>query len=169
MRITPIVTAAIAMVATTGCTTEGLAFKKDERVEIVSPGYREAVELPVTIDWEVGDEELQSDLSSELTFGVYVDIDAQPPGESLEYFARDDLECRESPTCPDERYLRQRGIHTTTDTEITFNQLPIAPGVDIDRGESDFHEVTLVLLDENGIRVGESGWLIIFEIERVGG
>lgn len=156
--------ATFALVAT-GCSTEGLAFIEDQRVEIVAPDYRELLELPVTVDWEVA-EGLAAKLGSEYEFGVYVDIDPQPPGEPLEYFARDDVQCRKSPGCPDERYLRQRGIHTSTSSEMTFGALPVAPGVDLERGDPDFHEVTLVLLDQDGVRVGESAWAIIFEVDR---
>ena len=150
------------------CTTEGLAFIEDRRVEITGPEYRELLQLPVTVDWDVVDESLEDRLGSDVSFGVYVDVDPQPPGESLEYFARDDVQCRRSPGCPDARYFGQRGIHTTTDSEITFNALPIAPGVDVDRGDPDFHEVTLVLLDADGKRIGESAWAIIFEVQRGG-
>ncbi len=161
--------ALVTLAATGACSTQGLAFVEDQRVEIVSPGYRELVDQPVTVDWEVYSDELEDKLASGLSFGVYVDIDPQPPGEPLEHFARDDQECLESPTCPDTQYFRQRGIHTTSETEITFGQLPIAPGVDLERSDPDFHEVTLVLLDSNGVRVGESAWAIIFEIDRGGG
>jgi hypothetical protein len=109
---------------------------------------------------------LQARLGSATRFGLFMDIDPQPPGESLDYFGRNDPTCKRDPDCPDTRYLRQRGIHVTTDTEMTFKTLPIAPGVDLDRGDPDFHEATLVLLDEEGKRVGESAWAIIFEIER---
>lgn len=162
-----ILAAALAtVVAMGGCSTEGLAFIKDNRVQIASPGYRELVDLPVTVDWTVINDGLERRLGSEFTFGVYVDIDPQPPEESLEYFARDDPQCRESPTCPDAQYLRQRGIHTTSETEITFHALPLGRGVDLERGDPDFHDVTLVLLDESGERVGESAWQIIFELDR---
>jgi hypothetical protein len=52
---------------------------------------------------------------------------------------------------------------------MTFPTLPIAPGVEIENGDPDFHEVTLVLLDERGIRIGESGWAITFEVDREAG
>ncbi len=157
--------AAVALFAT-ACTTEGLAFIQDRRVQIVSPGYRELVDLPVTVDWEVVDDDLADNLGSDILFGVYVDIDAQPPREPMEYFARNDPPCLESPTCPDTRYLRDLGIRTTFGTEMTFRSLPLAPGVDPERGDPDFHEVILVLLDEDGARVGESAWRITFEVER---
>jgi hypothetical protein len=160
---------AIALAVAPACQLQGLAFIEDRRVELVSPEYREIVGQPVTIDWEVTDDALAEELGSGTQFGVYMDIDPQPPGEPLEYFGRDDPTCRRSPTCPDEKYLRQRGVYTTTDTEMTFRFLPVAPGVDLEQGDPDFHEVTLVLLDEEGQRIGESAWAIIFEVGREGG
>lgn len=148
------------------CQTEGLAFTQDKRVEITSPDYRELLEQPVTIDWEVVDDDLADQVGNGVQFGVYMDIDPQPPGESLDYFGRDDPFCRRQPSCPDEKYLRRLGIHTTTDTEMTFETLPIAPGVDLERDQPDYHDVNIVLLDESGIRIGESAWHIVFEVER---
>jgi hypothetical protein len=159
---------ALMLLVAGACTTQGLAFVQDKRVEIVAPRYRDIVELPVRIDWEVTDDGLEADLQSGTHFGVFVDVDPQPPGQPLDYFARDDVRCRESSTCPDARYFRQRGIHTTTGTEITFPTLPIAPGVDLDRGDPDIHEVTVVLLDDEGRRIGESAWSITFEVQRGG-
>jgi hypothetical protein len=168
MRTLAVPFAALLLLGGAGCSTEGLAFTQDQRVEIVSPDYREILELPVEVDWDVTDDQLASDLRNGTTFGVYIDVDPQPPGEALEYFARDDVQCQKSPDCPNERYLRRKGIHTTTASEITFGSLPIAPGVDLERGDPDFHEVTIVLLDENGARVGESAWAAIFEVAREG-
>ena len=157
---------AILLALLPACTTEGLAFIRDERVRIVEPSYREELQLPATLDWEVTDPDLSAQIGTELMFGVYRDIDPQPPGENMEYFARNDPACMRSTECPDEQYLRQLGIQTTTETEFTWQQLPIAPGVDLERGHSDFHDVTLILVNGSGARVGESAWHIVFEIER---
>jgi hypothetical protein len=150
------------------CQLEGNAFLQDRRVEIVSPDYRELVDQPITVDWEVTDEELEQRIGSDIQFGVYMDIDPQPPGEPLDYFGRDDPQCMKQEDCPDEQYLRERGVHTTTETQMTFQTLPIAPGVDLENGDPDFHEMTLVLLDEQGVRIGESGWAATFEVDRGG-
>ncbi len=158
--------AAVALALLSACTTEGLAFIRDDRVRIVEPRYREVLELPATIDWEVIDDELAAQIGDEVQFGLLMDIDPQPPGESLDYFGRDDPTCRKG--CPDEQYLRQLGVHVTADTEMTFNNLPIAPGVDLEGGQSDVHFASLILLDESGARVGESAWQITFEIDREG-
>jgi hypothetical protein len=95
---------------------------------------------------------------------VLFDKQPQPPGEDLEYFARDDITCLRSEQCPDRGYLAQRQIYTTTDTSFTVKALPPAPGVDLERGEADIHDVVLVLLDGQGRRIGESAWWNAFEI-----
>ena len=156
----------VLVVALSGCSTEGLAFKQDKRVSFVSPRYREKVTSPVVVDWELNDFELgtPTDEGTPTQFGVYVDIDPQPPDEPLAYFARDDEACLRSKSCPDEKYLQRMGVHVTDDTEMAFNNLPPAPGVDVEGGDPDVHEVTLVFLDTDGRRVGESAWAIIFEI-----
>ena len=156
---------ALVLLLLPGCTTEGLAFVRDDRVEIVEPSYREALDLPATVDWEINDPDLTAQIGDDILFGVYLDIDPQPPDESLDYFGRDDPACK-PPGCPDEKYLRQLGIYTTSETEMSWQQMPIAPGVDLERGQSDVHEVNLVLLDRSGNRIGESAWHIVFEIER---
>jgi hypothetical protein len=160
--------ALFALTLMSACTTEGLAFIRDERVRIVRPDYREVLELPATLDWEVTDDALAQRIGDDVQFGLLMDIDPQPQGESLDYFGRDDPTCRRDPGCPDEQYLRQRGVHVTSETEITFNNLPIAPGVDLEGGQSDIHFATLILLDSSGARLGESAWQITFEIDREG-
>ncbi len=158
----------VAIVLLGGCQLKGLEFRQDRRIQVVAPDYRELVELPVTVDWEVTDGTLAGNIGEATQFGVYVDIDPQPPGESLDYFGRDDPVCMKQQDCPDEKYLRQRGIHTTSETEMTFAVLPLAPGVELENGDPDFHEVTVVLLDEHGVRIGEGAWAITFEVQRGG-
>ncbi len=154
----------------TGCFQfQGVDLRQDTRVEIVSPDeFREQVELPVTIDWSVRDFEITGpSTSSDDDSGYFlllVDVDPQPPGEGLDYFARDDIECRRSDTCPNPTYLAQRNIYTTTDTVFTIEQLGPAPGVDLARGDADVHEATIVLLDGTGHRIGEGSWSTTFEL-----
>lgn len=161
-----VLTAFVAL--SSGCSLEGLQFKQDERIQIVSPRYREKVEMPVTLDWELNGLVMgqPTEEGTPTHFAVYVDVDPQPSGEDLAYFSRDDLSCREEDGCPDAQYLEDIGVHTTTATEMVFSFLPLAPGVDLDLGNPDVHELTLVLLDAQGRRVGESAWSQTFEILR---
>lgn len=151
-----------------GCAIEGLAFEQDHRIEFTQPIYRQKVSLPYTIEWSVEDFELTGPTESSTKDAGYIEVlfdkDPQPAGEGVEYFARDDVSCRESDGCPDRRYLAQRGIFTTTETYFTLRPLPPAPGVDLERGEPDIHNVILVLLDGDGRRIGESAWSQTFEV-----
>lgn len=161
--------ASVASVAIlSSCAVQGLAFKQDGRIEFVAPGYREKVTLPFTIRWSVADFELTGATGSAAPNAGYIQVlfdkDPQPPGEGVDYFARNDVSCREADGCPDRHYLAQRGIFTTTDTFFIVRALPPAPGVDLNRGEPDIHDVILVLLDGQGRRIGESVWWNTFEV-----
>lgn len=158
----------LALVALPACTVQGLTFEQDDRITFIEPGYREKVTFPVTIRWSVDgfqvtgpDGESRDDAGY---FGVMFDVDPQPPGEGLDYFARNDISCRRSEGCPDRGYLEERGVYTTTATHLTVTALPPAPGVELDRGEPDIHDVIVVLLDGEGRRIGESAWWQTFEV-----
>jgi hypothetical protein len=150
------------------CAFDGLAFRIDERLDIVSPGDREAVKLPVTVDWEVTDFEVtKADGGQDPNqgyFGVFVDRAPQPPGETVEWFAKDDEDCRAEDGCPSRQYLADRGVHTTRDTKFVVENLPPPPEEQAARRE--FHEVTIVLLDGSGRRIGESAFTAEFEVVR---
>lgn len=151
------------------CIPEGLAFVQDDRLEITAPEGHTEVDLPLTIEWEVeGFEITGPDGSSEEDagyFGVFVDTTPVPPGENLEWIARDDRRCLSTPGCPDEVYLADRNVYSTTDTEFTIENLrdlETATGLET-------HEVTIVLLDGTGHRIGESAWYVTFFYQREGG
>lgn len=160
----------LALIAVTlsSCSINGLALAQDHRIEFIEPEYREKVTLPFTISWSVSDFELtgpngesRDDAGS---IEILFDQEPQPPGEGLAYFARADLSCRKADGCPDRKYLAQRQIYVTTKTSFTVRALPPAPGVDLERGQADIHDVVLVLLDGQGRRIGESAWWNAFEI-----
>lgn len=138
---------------------EGLAFREDKRLEIVSPSNHATVTPPVTLRWKVKDFEGR--------FGVFVDTDPPGPGNSLRSLAAGDLSCKVTPGCPDQSWFAARGIHTTTATSFRIDSLSDRrrPG----RPRSlDRHEVTVVLLDEENERVGESGVAVEFFVDRSG-
>lgn len=150
----------------TGCVSQDLAFRVDDRVEIVTPADRAEVTLPVTLEWEVEDfevvgpgAEVRDDAGY---FAVFVDTSPVPPGKTLAHVARDDRGCREQDGCPDAEYLSSRGIWTTTETRLVLDQLPRTS--DDDRRER--HTATIVLLDGSGTRIGESAFEVVFEVDR---
>ncbi|MGH2812497.1 MAG: hypothetical protein ACRDI1_07265 [Actinomycetota bacterium] len=150
-----------------GCGFGGLNFLQDKRLTITSPTDRERVDLPVTVEWKVTDFRVTGEDGSRRTdsgfFGLYVDRAPQPPGETQEFLVRDDQTCRRTPGCPDEAFLAQRDIHTTTKTRFTIEFLR---DLDPESSRRDFHEVTIVFLNGVGERIGESAFTIQFEVAR---
>lgn len=157
--------AAAVVFATTllvsGCRLDGLAFRADERLEIVAPANRATVTLPFDVRWTVEDftttgpsEETSDDAGY---FAVLLDVSPMPPGESLAYFARDDETCRPSEGCPDEAYLAERRIYTTRATTFTVDALADTRPTDRPSAPDD-HEITIVLLNGKGERIGESAF-----------
>jgi hypothetical protein len=148
------------------CVPEGLAFVQDTRVDITSPEDRSDVRLPVTIRWSVEDFEITGpDGSSDKDagyFGVFVDRTPVPPGEPLSWIAKDDRICLATPGCPDKKYFIDHRTYDTTETEFTLKQLPDLNVV----GGHETHEVTIVLLDGTGRRIGESAWNVTFFYDR---
>ena len=159
--------AALSLLAT-GCVAQGLSFRVDDRLTIEAPEARSEVTLPVTIRWKVEDFRVVDPGSDAAPsddagyFGVFVDRTPQPPGETLAWVARKDRSCRKADGCPDAEYLAARNIYSTSETEIRFEQLP-RPN---DEDKKERHNVTIVLLDSEGRRIGESAYYVEFVVTR---
>ena len=165
-RVYPVLVGAALLAQ--GCVPNGLAFTQDKRLDIVSPEGHSSVKLPVTIRWRVQDfritgHDARSDPDAGY-FGVFVDRAPVPPGKPLSWIAHGDTICVATPGCPDRQYLEDRDTYETTDTSFTLEQLP---DLDAYHG-NELHEVTVVLLDGTGKRIGESAWYVDFEYERKG-
>lgn len=150
------------------CSTHGLSLMVDDRLTFDAPEDGQALALPVTIEWRIEHFEVTrtpdpaEERGARGYFAVIVDRSPQPPGEPVTWFARDDETCRRDPSCPDATYLATRGVHTTADMSFTIDVLP-RPA---DENRREMHEVTVVLLDPDGARIGESAWRVRFEIDR---
>jgi hypothetical protein len=157
---------AFAAVLTPACGTSDLEFRLDDRVEIIEPSDREVVRIPIDIRWSVENFEITgpSQRADEDAgyFGLFVDGSPQAPGETIESLFADDESCNDVPGCPDEQFLAGRDIFKTTQTSFTIRNLP-----DTEEGERrELHEVTIVLLDGRGRRIGESAYTVEFRVER---
>ena len=144
----------------------GLSFVEDDRVSILEPGDRDNVELPMTVRWSVEDFRVTGPTGTATSdagyFAVFVDRAPQRPGRTVESLARGDAACEVDPACPDEAYFASRGVYTTAETEITIDFIP-----DLTEGDNrDFHEITIVLLNGEGERIGESAFRVEFEVAR---
>ena len=166
--------AAVSMLALTGCLPQGLAFRVDDRLEILRPADQATVPLPVTVEWSIEDFEVVEPGSRSASgddgaaenagyFAVFLDTAPPPPGKPLSWVARNDNACRPQEGCPDPAYLAARGIYATTDTRIVFEQFPVPPA---DSKRAERHSVTVILLDPAGERIGESAYQVDFTVDR---
>ena len=158
MRRALLVACAVALL-TSACAVSGLSFRQDDRLSFVTPRDRSEVRLPVTVRWDVRDFDVPGDGS----FAVFVDRAPQPPGKSLTWLARGDDACRAADGCPNAAWYAERDVFTTTNTAFTIERLPRQAD-----GRRDLHEVTVVLLDAAGRRVGETGWTLQLQVARDG-
>ncbi len=156
-----------ALVSLWGCGANGLNFTQDKRVIIRAPVDRAKVTLPVTVKWQYHNFKVTGKDGSRRVesgyFGVLVDRPPQPPGKTLAWIVRNDQFCRRDPTCPNDNFLARFGINSTTQTSFTIETL-VDPTPEDDRRE--FHEVTVVLLNGKGERIGESAFSVEFELDR---
>lgn len=135
-----------AVAALAGCGVDGLAFRQDHRVEIVQPSDRSEVTVPFEVRWTTDGLD-----TTDASFGVVVDREPPPPGRSLDWLLRDDPGCRAG-ACPAER-LAEANLFQTSETSIEITRLKALP-----RSAAGLHEVVVILLDEAGRRVGETGF-----------
>jgi hypothetical protein len=153
--------AAALLLAASACGVHGLSFVQDKRVEVVRPNDRSKVRLPVTVRWTVKDFSIGPNAGS---FGVFVDRAPQPSGRTLAWLFRGDSGCRgtAAATCATPDFLAQRNVYRTPDTAFTVEQVARLTGTQAGR---PLHEVTIVLLDAAGTRVGEGAWSVQFEVK----
>jgi hypothetical protein len=152
---------ALAVIATlTSCSGSGMLFAKDRRVTIESPDQNGKVTLPLEVKWT-----LEPD-AKVASFALFFDGEPQAPKKPLAVLAKGDPDCEATPGCPNAAYFADRGIFTTAKTAFVIDDLLPLAGVDIERGERDVHDVTIVVLDEQGRRVNEAFWSRTFEIVR---
>jgi hypothetical protein len=152
-----------------GCRFGGLAFRVDERLEFTSPENRSTVTLPFDVRWSVKDFRVVgpdgSASNDDGFFAVLVDVSPMPPGEGLAYFARDDDSCRPADDCPDAAYLADRRIHTTQATSFRVDALADTRPTDRPSAD-DNHEITVLLLNGKGERIGESAFRLTVIVDR---
>jgi hypothetical protein len=152
---------AVVLASASSC-SRGLLFSQDRRVDIVSPERNEKVSLPLTVRWTLDQgAEVGRDIGS---FALFFDLEPQPPKKDLSHLARGDIDCARTSGCPNAAYYADRGIFVTKQTRFTLDDLLPVAGVDIEKGERDVHDVTIVVLDEQGRRTSEAFWSRTFEI-----
>jgi hypothetical protein len=138
----------------------------DNRVKILSPKDRAEVSLPLTLEWSVRDFALKSS-SSDVggSFAVFVDKAPVPPGKAPSWVAHGDPDCTSVPSCPDAAYLAKRGVYVTTETKLVLKELP-GSSASSSSSKRDRHRVVIVLLDDEGKRIGEIAYDVTFDLKK---
>lgn len=166
-RLQAMCVVAVAATALTACADwSELAFRQDHRVRVVTPESHAQVELPTKFSWATEDFQVVEPGSappdpSAGYFAVFVDTAPMEPGQTMRDRMADDQLCSDNPKCPDKGYLADRGIYTTTKTEFVLRVVkPLSSDEPV-----QLHDFTIVLLDSEGRRIGESAWNIQFKLE----
>ena len=141
----------LACALLSGCAASGLSFRQDERISIRAPGNGESVSLPLEVSWNARDYDGY--------FAVFIDGTPMRPNQGLLALVPEDDPCRARSVCPDADWLADRRIYVTKETSLVIPTLP-------ERGGNDRHDLTIVLLDEDGTRNGESAFVREFVVER---
>ena len=134
---------------------------QDRRVDIVRPRDRDEARLPVRVEWSVKDFATGAGRGA---FGVFLDRAPQPSGKTQAWLFRGDDACKGSgkSVCATPEFLAQRNVYRTTSNRFTVTNVARVPD---NEGRREFHEVTIVLLDREGRRVGEGAWSVQFQLE----
>lgn len=159
-----------ALLVLASCSVSNHNVFNDHRLAFVAPPSRAHVRLPVKLRWTIrgftpappGDGEPSRTRGY---FAIFVDRSPVRPGQTLAAVADRDTSCKRKPGCPDASYLADRQIYTTDGDRLVLDR--VADFVD-NRERQQLHEVTLVLLDTAGRRIGESAWYIDFWLPRAG-
>lgn len=139
------------------CAVRGLSFVTDDRLKIVDPKQNATVSLPFEVTWTVK--------NYDGLFAVFFDRSPIRPNQTLRSLVPSDDPCRSESSCPDADWLADRNVYVTDGTGVVVDRLPDRR--DSDRSK-DRHDMTIVLLDENGQRTGESAFTKEFIVERKG-
>ncbi|HVV77223.1 MAG TPA: hypothetical protein VHC43_14425 [Mycobacteriales bacterium] len=152
-----------------GCTNfSQLQFHNDHDVTFSAPASRAKLTLPITLQWQVsgfriaapGSEPPSKDAGY---FALFVDRAPIRPGQTLAAVGHNDPSCDASAGCPDKQYLADRQIYTTTGLSYTLRQVAALS----DNSDNwQLHDVTIVLLDTTGHRIGEHAYYRDFQLRR---
>jgi hypothetical protein len=138
-----------------GCAVDGLAFVRDDRLDIRSPASDATVRLPFEVRWTAP--------GVEATYLVLFDRTPMRPNQTLRSLVPSTDPCRTRPGCPDKEWLTDKNMYLTSDTSIRVEDLPEERTTN---RAKDRHELTIVLLDSRGRRIGESVFIRDFIVDR---
>ena len=134
-----------------GCRVTGLAYRDNQRVKIVEPTQNATVHLPMRLEWTA------SRPSQGTRYAIFTDQPPMGPDESLRSIA--DQTCKQTPGCPNKEYLEENNIYVTKAHSLVISHIP-----QLSAPLKNVHEITIVLLNSAGRRVGESFYSVNFSV-----
>lgn len=158
---------AALVVLASACGVSNLAFFTDNRLHFVTPKSRSTVKLPVTVSWRMSGFSVVPAGTLPVSsrsgyFAVFVDRAPIKPGQTVAAAA--DRQCRRTPGCVNAGYLADRGVYTTSQDSLTLSEIANLNSYQ----HVQTHEVTVVILDSSGRRIGESAWYLDFRMRKLG-
>lgn len=161
--------ALIAAGATACSSLDGLRFTNDHRLTLLEPTASSTVTLPFTVSWRVrdftpvkiglGDPAQQPAPTPDAGyFAIFVDRAPMPPGQDLKSLVSDDSSCVSRPDCPTPGYLAGRDIFITDQTSYSVQSIQSTSA-------TASHELSVVLLDSHGRRIGDSSWFVSVNVK----
>jgi hypothetical protein len=147
--------ALVPLLLASGCAVDGLAFVRDDRLDILAPGTGATVRLPFEVRWSAPD--------VDANYLVLFDRTPMRPNRTLRSLVPSDDHCRSRPNCPDKQWLADHDLYLTSGTSIRVEDLPEER---TNHRAKDRHEVTIVLIDDRGRRIGESVFIREFIVDR---
>lgn len=140
-KLVAMLTCLLAMSTMTGC---NLLFRQDHRITITQPADFATVSSVVTVQWTAVDFTPPRDGQ----FAVFVDRDPMPPGATIGYFA------------PNDHF----NIFVQSSTSLRLDSSHLVPTAGTQSAERNHHDVTVVLLDLSGARIGETSGFTEFTV-----
>lgn len=137
--------AAAAALTAGGCSVSGLELVAGSQLEIVTPNPNEEVRLPLEVRWQAKGRTLiePGTPGDGVYFAVFVDRPPLRPGEHLVELVDDT--CRRTPRCATRRYFAERNVYLTGEPRVVVDAV----------ADHKVHRVTVVMFDEDNVRVGE--------------
>jgi hypothetical protein len=145
----------------TGCAKAPL-FVVNHDVRITTPSQMATVSAPVHVSWRT------TKLPSTATqYLVFIDTPPIHPGQSVRAIASGDSSCIAAAGCPNAAYLAARDIFLTRQQSATIPFIAALNGIE-GHDALPIHEVTVILIDRAGRRVGEYAYTTQFRVRPTG-
>lgn len=157
-RAAAVACAALTAISTSGCgqfRLSGIDLARDTSITFTTEEHADLA-LPFHLAWH------DDDAAPDRHYAVVVNRTPPPPGETLRWFAKGDKPCLANAACPDDVYLLRKGVVRTDVAEVDVRAVPVPLG----RGDrSGLQTATVIVLDDDGRRVGEAAFTFEFTLD----